>query len=244
MATVYLSSPGNQMQASYLGGMPVLVSFALLSKWLGEYIPTFGQTMVDSGAYSEMSSGKVVDLDKYGQWLDALPFAADAAAALDDIRGDWERSLYNWDQIPQTFPVLHDSDPPNYIDAVLERLQDSHRGRLRPTDAQWCGIGLVPPRTKTAFVERLLKRIPSGVHVHLFAMRNMLPQAMAIRGNDVSADSINWVLDSFAVKNKIPWLTLAECTEIVVKRYQRCPPRAAQTTQGDLFDENDHSKEV
>jgi hypothetical protein len=240
MATVYLSSPQNQMQAAALVGMPVLLSFALdaRAKWLQRYIPTFDRVVVDSGAYSEMSSGKRVDLDAYGAWLDDFAPKADAAAALDDIRGDWKRSLANWDQQPHTFPSLHDSDPPEYIDAVLERLQDSGRARLRDTDRQWVGIGLVPPRRNHAFVLRMLRVIPQGVHVHCFALRTIAPEVLAVRGPDVSFDSTNWLLDARAPAQAFPWLTPAECVEIIVKRYQRVQPTAStnppteQTTLG------------
>jgi len=237
MTTTYLSSPSNQMTASYMARMPVLLSFALEARqtWLQKYIPTFGRVMADSGAYSEMSSGKVVDLDEYGQWVEEARLTLDAAAALDDIRGDWRRSLRNWDSLPHTFPVLHDSDPPEYIAAVIERLGDPARARLRPTDLQWCGIGLVPPRSNTQFALRMLGMIPPGVHVHLFALRKIASAALAVRGFDVSFDSTTWLLDAFAIGKQLPWLTTAECVDLVVRRYQRAIPKPDTSTQGDLF---------
>jgi hypothetical protein len=52
-----------------------------------------------------------------------------------------------------------------------------------------------------------------------------------------SCDSTNWLLDSFAYRKALPFLTLAECVELVVKRYQRRErvPVDASVTPG-LFD--------
>lgn len=234
---VYLSSPGNQMHAAALESMPVLISYALKTKWMESYIPSFGPVLMDSGAFSEMNTGKAVSLDGYGQYLEETRHRVDAAAALDDIRGNWKRSLSNWDALPHTFPVLHDSDPPEYIDAVFERLQDQHRARLRPSDPQWVGIGLVPPRKATDWALKTLKRIPGGCHVHLFALRKIQREALAVR-RDISFDSTNWMLDSWQYRNSMPWLTPAECVEIVVKRYRRekIDPAAKQSRQADLWE--------
>lgn len=237
MATVYLSSPRNQTQAHMLQSMPVLVSFALWSPWMANYLPSFGQVMADSGAFSELNSGKRVDVGAYGEWLEHHRSGLDAAAGLDDISGDWKRSLANWDRLPHTFPTLHDSDPPEYIEAVLDRLQDDTRARLRPTDRQWVGIGLVPPRKNRGFVFDALSRIPQGVHVHCFALRGLAPQVLAQRGPDVSFDSTNWLLDAQDLLRKgLDWLTPAERIELIVKRYQRQKPQPTkQSQQVDIF---------
>jgi hypothetical protein len=229
------------MQADHLAGMPVLLSFAIAGrqKWIRDYAPTFGRILIDSGAFSELNTGKRIDLVEYGWWLEGQRDRADAAVGLDSIAGDWQQSLANWDALPHTFPTLHDSDPPEYIEAVIERLQEPHRARLRATDRQWVGIGLVPPRRNTRFVLDMLTRIPPGIHVHCFALRGLAPEVLARRGPDVSFDSTNWLLDSHGlrVRKGLGWLTPAECVELVVKRYQRVAPKAARLKpkQGELL---------
>ena len=49
---VYLASPNNQLQASHLADMPVLLSYALYSPFLDRYQQSFGRILIDSGAYS------------------------------------------------------------------------------------------------------------------------------------------------------------------------------------------------
>jgi hypothetical protein len=195
---------------------------------MSDYMDTFSSVLADSGAYSAFNSGKQIDLMAYCQWIEDRRGRLVAAAALDSIEGDWKQSLRNWDEAAHTFPVLHDSDPPEYIDAVLERMQDNNRARLREGGRQWLGVGLVPPRKNTEWVLSVLRKIPVGVHVHLFAMRGLIGRAIQIR-HDLSCDSINWILDAFAIAKKLPWLTTAECLDLVVKRYQREPFRAGKT---------------
>jgi hypothetical protein len=219
-ATVYLSSPNNQMSADHCAGMPVLLAFPHYDAWLDSYVPSFGPILLDSGAYSELTGKAKVDLDAYAEWAARFPFA-DAAAALDDIRGDWQRGMENWRRYPWMFPTLHDSDPWEALDVILS---------YKP---KWIGLGMVPPRTNERWLREALERIPGDIHIHGWALR-----AYSHHGRLDSMDSTNWMLDAFKVKNAHPWLTPAECTEIIVKRYQRegrKPTPRINSTQGDLF---------
>lgn len=65
---VYLASPNTQQQAEHVEGMPVLLSFACWAPWMDQYQASFRRILIDSGAYSEMNSGKVVDLGAYREW--------------------------------------------------------------------------------------------------------------------------------------------------------------------------------
>lgn len=206
---VYLSSPGNQMHGDHLAGMPVLLSYATYSPWLADYAPSFRCILIDSGAYSELNSGKVVDGEAYRDWCQQWHWA-DAVAGLDDIRGDWRRSLANYERYGG-FPTIHDTDPPELLADLIPLARE--RGG-------WIGIGLLPPRhNKGEWVRDTLERIPDDLHVHGWALRLYADTSLD------STDSTNWFRDAHKLKNALPFLTPAECVEIIVKRYQREPRR-------------------
>ncbi len=210
---VYLASPRTQQQADHVGGMPVLLSFSCAGScdWLHRgYQQSFSRILIDSGAYSEFTTGKKVDLGKYKEW--AMPWLchADAVAGLDDIGGDWRRSMDNYDAFPHGFPTYHNSDPPALLPDLIAMARE--RGG-------WLGIGLTPPRAeKKEWLRRTLDRIPEGIHVHGWACRAFTH----MRRLD-SVDSTNWFRDAMKLKTipDLKHLHYGECLEIVVKRYQR-----------------------
>jgi hypothetical protein len=108
--TVYLASPRTQKQAEHAAGMPVLLSFACWSPWLDRYQQTFRRVLIDSGAFSEYTTGKAVDLARYADWAGRWVGHADAIAGLDSILGDWRQSLKNYQAFALGFPTFHDSD--------------------------------------------------------------------------------------------------------------------------------------
>lgn len=204
---VYLSSPGSQMHASYLEGVPVLLSFALYSKFLDDYTPSFGRILIDSGAFTELNSGVKIDGAKYLDWCQRWHGKVDAVAGLDDISGNWRRSLDNYERFGG-FPTFHDTDPPELLDELI------HLARER---GNWIGLGLLPPRTgKERWLRQTCERIPAGIHVHGWALREYTNVARLD-----SVDSTNWFRDAWQYKNAMPFLTPAECVELVVKRYKR-----------------------
>jgi hypothetical protein len=207
---VYLASPNTQQQAQAAAGMPVLLSFACWSPWLDKgYTASFSRLLIDSGAYSELNSGKKVDGEKYAEWCKRWEGHADAVAGLDDISGDWRRSLRNYEAFGG-FPTMHDSDPP----ALLKDLVPIARER-----GGWLGLGLVPPRQgKEKWVRWACDQLPEDLHAHGWAMR----EYTHVRRLD-SVDSTNWWRDAMNLRT-IPdcsHLTYGECLEIIVKRYQR-----------------------
>ena len=208
---VYLASPSNQMACDKLSGMPVLMSYVCYSDFMKKgYIQSFGRLLIDSGAFSEFNTGKKIDLDEYADWVVPFVDMADAIAGLDDIGGDWRRSLKNYQKFELGFPTFHETDPPELLNDIIEIAK--HR-------KQWIGIGLVPPRTgKDFFVKSVLDKIPEGIHVHGWALREYtrFPRIDSV-------DSTNWFRDAMDLRtSKITnHLTYAECIEIVVKRYKR-----------------------
>lgn len=226
---VYLASPNTQQQAEHAEGMPVLFSFAIYKPWMDRYQATFSRLLIDSGAYSEFTSGKKIDLGAYAEWAARWVPHADAVAGLDSISGDWRQSLLNYQAFPGGFPTFHDTDPPELLDDLLSICKERK---------QWLGIGLKPPRQgKEAFLRQTLERIPDDIHVHGWALRAYTH----LRRID-SVDSTNWWRDAMAVRTHrlMKHLTYGECLEVVVKRYQRWT-REIETedapSEGELFDD-------
>lgn len=207
---VYLASPSRESQAGCLAGMPVLLSFVCYSPFLDRgYQQSFSRILIDSGAYSEMNSGVKVDGARYKDWASRWDGHADAVAGLDDISGDWRRSLRNYEAFGG-FPTFHDTDPPELLNDLIPIARD--RGG-------WLGIGLKPPREgKEKFIRSACARIPDDIHVHGWALRRYTH----VRRLD-SVDSTNWFRDAMKLRTipDLQHLTYSECMEIVVKRYQR-----------------------
>lgn len=211
--TVYLASPNTQQQAEHLEGMPALLCFSCYSPWLDRYQASFKRILIDSGAYGEFTSGVKVDLDAYADWAQRWDGHADAIAGLDDIRGDWRRSLANYERFPLGFPTFHETDPPELLDDLIPIARE--RGK-------WIGLGLLPETRQARKNERWVRescaRIPQDIHIHGWAMRAYTH----VRRLD-SVDSTNWWRDAMQVRTirQLSHLTYGECLEIVVKRYQR-----------------------
>lgn len=222
--TVYIGTPCNQLQAALVAEMPVLISFAAASAFLstGGYSTTFRPLLLDSGAFSELNSGKRVDLMAYVDWVAQFPHAV-AWAGLDDISGDWRRSLANYES--GGFPTFHDTDP----EALLNDLIPLARER-----GGWLGVGLKPPRGRREdWLRRTLERIPDDLHVHGWALGRYAHLARID-----SIDSTHAWIEWQKIRNALgPWLTPAEAMELAVKKVRRWESGIAQedSGQGEMF---------
>lgn len=205
---VYLASPNTQQQAQAASNMPVLLSYASYSPWLDRYQQSFGRILVDSGAFSELTCTARIDVGAYAAWAERWVGHADAIAGLDDISGDWRRSLENYARVPFSFPTFHDTDPAELLPELVSMARE--RGG-------WLGLGLSPPRQgKEDWVRYAVGRIPKDVHIHGWALR-----AYTHVRQLSSVDSTNWWRDAMRFRRDFPWLTYGECLDIVVKRYVR-----------------------
>jgi len=207
---VYLAGPGNQLQADKASGQPVLFSFAYYADYLDKYQQTFPHILIDSGAFSEMNTGVQIDGYKYKDWAERWAGRADAIAGLDDISGDWRRSLRNYKQFGG-FPTMHDTDPPELLDDLISIAREQGGG--------WIGIGLKPPRQgKEQFIQTICDQIPDDLHIHGWALR-----AYTHINRLDSVDSTNWFREALDIRNNYlcKHLSYAECLEIIVKRYER-----------------------
>lgn len=205
---VYLASPNTQQQAEHCSGMAVLLSFALFKPWLWQYQPTFGRVLIDSGAFSVLQGREEIDREAFRDFGEMWRGHADAIAGIDDIGGDFKKSMANYQAIEFTFPTWHDSDPPEALAELIAMAQE------RKT---WLGIGLLPPRHgKEKAIREALESIPHGLHVHGWALRAYTH----IRRID-SVDSTNWWRDAMKLRQSLPWLTYGECLDLMVRKYQR-----------------------
>lgn len=114
----------------------MLLSFALFKPWLWQYQPTFRRVLIDCGAFSALQSGNEIDQGAYREFAALWHEHADAIAGIDDIRGDFKKSMANYRAIDWTFPTWHDTDPPEALPELIAMAQE------RKT---WIGIGLLPP---------------------------------------------------------------------------------------------------
>lgn len=220
---VYLASPNTQQQAEHAAEMAVLFSFACYSPWLDKYQQSFRRLLIDSGAYSAFTTGKPVDIVAYGEWAARWVGHADAIAGLDDISGDWRKSLANYEAMPLGFPTIHDTDPPELLKELVPLARE--RGN-------WLGVGLAPPREgKERFVRWVCDNVPEDIHIHGWALRRYTH----IRRLD-SVDSTNWWRDAMQIRRDLPWLTYGEALELVIKRYKRETRVFREDMQSTLFD--------
>ena len=205
---IYFASPGSQLHADKLRGQAVLLSYgaALKHGWWDRWIHSYDSILLDSGAFSEHQSGIEVELPAYLDWVAKFP-RIDAFAGLDDINGDWRRSLRNY-AAGGGFPSYHDTDPEELLDELIPMARE--RGG-------WLGIGLKPPRTQREdWLRRTLDRIPEELHVHGWALSaySYLP------GFD-SFDTTHWWRDALKLCGLMPWLTHGEALELMVKKLTR-----------------------
>ncbi len=228
MTKVYLASPNCQLQAEWVSDMPVLLSFACWSPWLEKWQASFDSVLIDSGAFSELTGNAKVDGNEYVDWYSRWANRADAIAGLDDIRGDWRRSLKNY-ELYGGFPTMHETDPPELLKDLVDISIEK--------GGKWLGLGLLPPRKgKEKWVRWACDNIPDDIHVHGFAMREYLN----VKRLD-SVDSTNWFRDALdlSVARLTKHLTPAECIEVVIKRYKReslglLPPKKSGSTVAEL----------
>lgn len=235
---LYLAGVRTQQQAEHLAGHQILMSYAhhRSVKWLDRYLPLFSGLLLDSGAFSELQSGQQIDLAEYTDWAMRYTHTADAVAGLDDISGDWRRSLRNYETFDRGFPTIHTSDPlellPDLVEIALAR-------------DGWLGLGICPEASAKTLVgggERNDRRgwdtwvrwvcdnVPKEIHLHGWA----LTEYAYLRRFD-SFDSTGWWRYAHKLNTRMPWLTYGECIEITAKRLMRLP-RALDTTKNHQTD--------
>lgn len=103
----------------------VLTSFFYYKSYDFSQIPENVPLILDSGAFSAYTQGKVIDIEAYIEWCQALEGRYDFAFNLDEL-GDEKTSLERWEYLTaagiETAPVIHyGSKPENVLPAYLEQ---------------------------------------------------------------------------------------------------------------------------
>lgn len=219
---IYLASPGNQLHAEMMAGCHVLESFALHAQraWMVRYRPTFTSMMLDSGAYSEMTTGKPVDLGAYVAFAHEHRAGYDEIVNLDVISGDVAARVAASKRNLQTLR-----------DAGLDPLPVFHQGEPWSVLAELASCGRVglgfqrPIRNAEAWLDDCFGRLAAGVRVHGFAMAN---EKFTRRYPFYSVDSATWFFEWRALmaisgqgSDVMRYLTAGEVLSLVVKKYER-----------------------
>lgn len=225
---IYLATPATQLQAECMAGMHVLESFALKARepWMVRYRPTFAGMMLDSGAFSEMTSGKPVDLGAYIAFCQEHRAGYDAIVNLDVIAGDVTARV--------------DAGKANLQrmrDAGINAMPVFHQGEPWSVLGELAGVGHVglglqrPIRCAEDFLDNCFQRIEPAVRVHGFAMAN---EKYTGRYPFHSVDSATWVHELRALSalegqgsDVLRYLTQAELLRLVVTKYRRLPMATA-----------------
>lgn len=210
---VYLAASHDQQTANALASMPVLLSYAygeqpFLDKGFQQ---AFGRVLLDCGAYSELTQGekKKVDVEAYKEWAEAWRETADAIAGVDNVAGNWRKSMKNYKKIPFSFPTMHTTDPKELLPELVAMAQE------RKT---WLGISVSAEKGKKNFVRWVCDNVPEGLHLHGWALRGYTH----IRRLN-SVDSTGWLREAMALRTnpQTAHLNMVECLDVVIKRYQR-----------------------
>lgn len=230
---VYLASPKSGAHAEGMRGCDVLLSYSEWGPYLESYIPSFGKILIDSGAFKEFTTGKKVELSAYKEWALGWLTRAQAVAGLDDLSGDWKRSLANYEAFPEGFPTYHITDPPELLADLVSLAQQRK---------QWLGLGMSGrqkqrERAKHTWLTETLERIPPGIHVHGWALG-----AYADHRRLDSIDSTRWlgVMQDLGNHHITRYLTPGERVQVASVYLSRRARDRQQGAKGPAFRREKH----
>lgn len=195
-------------------GQLVLESFADIRPLTDRYRGTWAGGMLDSGAFTEMNTGKPIDLSAYTDFCVEHGAFYDAIINLDDIRGNVDKSLANLahlrDAGVDAMPVFHQGEPWS----VLEDMA---------AESDYIGVGFQRPiQSAHQFLDGVWGRV-GDTKVHGFAMTAWMDSFPFY-----SVDSTTWLWEVKGLMgvrtpngNPLTYLTPAELVDIVLLKYQR-----------------------
>lgn len=217
---IYFAGVNQSHWCDSFAGLRVLESFADVRHLMDRYRPTFKSMALDSGAYSEMTTGKAIDLDEYMDFCGLHGRFYDFVASLDSIKGGPDVNLRNWrtmrDHKIYAIPTFHQGEP-------WSVLEDYCAG------STMVGLGFQRPiRDPEIWLGECFARIPSQILVHGWAMTSFTHYPFE------SVDSRTWFYEVRALmtprmngqgSDALDCLTPRELLDIVVKKYIRLPKR-------------------
>lgn len=217
---VYFAGVNQTHFCEQFKGHHVLESFADVRPLLDRYRPTFASMVLDSGAFTEMTTGKAVDLGEYIEFCQEHGAAYEWIASLDAIKGGAEKSVANWEAMKargvDAMPTFHQGEPWSLLEDYCKATDRLGLGFQRPI------------KDARPWLEDCFARIPDRVRVHGWAMTNYTDFPFA------SVDSTTWLWELRALlgvegqgADAIQCLTVGELIEIVQRKYLRLPKRQA-----------------
>lgn len=234
MTRVYFAGVNQSHFCEAFAGLDVLESFADIRPVMDRYRPTFASMVLDCGAYTELTSGKPIDLGSYSDFCLEHGAGYEWVASLDSIGGGPAANVANWQAmlargVHGAMPTFHQGEP-------LELLRDYCRETKR------IGLGFQRPiKSAREWLASCFAVIPPGVQVHGWAMTAYTDLPFA------SVDSTTWLWEMKALQGAhgqgaeaLRCLTTGELIAIVQKKYQRQAKRArweGKPQQADLFAE-------
>jgi hypothetical protein len=218
---VYFAAVNQTHFCEAFAGRHVLESFADSRKLFGRYRATFKSMALDCGAYSELRTGKPIDIHRFADFCHQHGRFYDFVASLDSIRGGVKENLDNWcfllDRGLDVVPTYHQGEPVSVLQEYCARAPRVGLGFQRDEHNR--------THDEIPFLDQAFAVIPSDVKVHGWAMTNY-----TARYPFASVDSRTWLFELKALRNAqttqgraFDHLTDGELIEIIQKRYDRLP---------------------
>lgn len=213
---IYFAAVNTNPLCESFHGERVLETFADVRPLMDRHRPLFRSMALDSGAFSEMTTGKPIDLGAFVDFCLEHGAFYDFIASLDSITGGVEVNVKNWQHMISkgvaAIPTFHQGEP-------FSLLRDYCAA------APMIGLGFQRPiNDARSWLAECFALIPATVRVHGWGMTNYTDLPFW------SVDSRTWffeVRDLMQVKGQgalaLSCLTPAELIEIVKKRYLRLP---------------------
>lgn len=232
---IYFAGVAQHSWCDWFGGLHVLESFADVQGLMDRYRPTFASMCLDSGAFTEMTTGKPIDLGAYADFCLQHGHFYDFVASLDSIRGGVAANLANWQALKDrgvaAVPTFHQGEPMSLL-------------RDYVASAPHIGLGFQRPiENARAWLDECFGHISAGTRVHGWGMTSYTDYPFH------SVDSRTWFHEARALLSvegqgaeALRCLTQRELLEIVQKKYLRLSKRRRwegerPAVQGNLFGE-------
>lgn len=214
---VYFAGAAQHSWLEGMRGRHVLESFANIRRVTDRYRATWASGMLDSGAFTEMTTGVPIDLQAYRDFAVRHGDFYESIANLDDIRGDVDKSKRNLQYLKDggvdAFPVFHQGEPMSVLDDYC-------------AESPMIGLGFQRPiKNAQRWLDLCFARIPTITKVHGFAMTSYMHSWPFSQ-----VDSTSWLWEVkglMSVKGQgsdaLKLLTQSELLDIVLKKYDRLP---------------------
>lgn len=221
---VYFAGVNTNPWCEAFVGLPVLESFADITRLMDRHRPRFSSMCLDSGAYSVMTTGVSISLREYISFAKQHGQFYDFVASLDSITGGVTENLTNWKAMREAgidaMPTFHSGEDLDLLKAYCRISRRVGLGMKRPT-------GKMPPSSEVrAFLAQCFAVIPPDVKVHGWGMTNYTDLPFW------SVDSTTWLWEMRALMattgqgaDALGCLTPRELVEIVQKKYLRFSKR-------------------